>query len=84
MKKSYKVETYVKRLFCDKCGKEMEDTGVIVRGSSDEKLGFGMLPGGERVYKCPNCGYTEYCEKDEVYPIVCTKEIEVSDGISEL
>ena len=56
MIKKHEVKTYIERLYCDKCGAEMNCKSVVgwVGGSSTF------------IYGCPYCG--EQVEVDKHYP----------------
>lgn len=63
MEKSYKVETFVKLLFCDKCGKQMTKTDNFVLTSYPMKF----------IYKC-ECG--EEVITENYYPLHYSKMLE--------
>lgn len=45
MVKKFKTKTFIERLYCDKCGTEMQWTGVCLTSYP-----------AQYPHKCPNCG----------------------------
>ena len=63
MEKTFKVETFAKLLFCDKCGMQVEE---ISHNYLTNPMKF--------VYKCSKCGYEIVTQHS--YPISFAKVIE--------
>lgn len=61
MVKEKSAKVYVEHLYCDKCGTEMEHTGVVINTYP------AIYP-----YKCPKCGWE--VEMSELYPKTVFKE----------
>ena len=57
------VKTYIVRLYCNKCGNEMESTGFVLTSYPEQ------YP-----YKCPNCG--RETTATELYPKIEYQEID--------
>jgi uncharacterized Zn finger protein len=63
MIKETKVDTFVEELYCDKCGTEMEQTGIVLTTDPPR------YP-----YRCPKCGYE--IVTNAYYPRTVTKVVE--------
>lgn len=66
--KRMKVETYITKLYCDKCGAEITGPTVVLASMPPKYL-----------YDCPKCGET--IETTEKYPSM--EYVEVEDGKGE-
>ena len=63
MEKTFKVETFAKLLFCDKCGMQLEE---VAHNYLTHPMQF--------VYKCSKCGYEIVTQ--HIYPINFARIIE--------
>lgn len=64
--KTFKLETFYARIYCDKCGEELKDTGICKT----------ICPPLYE-HKCPKCGNVYYV--NDLYPKIFYKEIESED-----